>query len=91
MSHWNIGERALHSGMLMHTEWQSDAAASHDPLPVDMSHAIFTAAHVVVTPQVTLRPPVVVEEDPVESTEAKVISKRPPPASAEANTTTVNT
>ena len=97
MSHWNIGERALHSGILLHTEWQSGGAASHDPLPVDMSHAIFTAAHA--PPQVspvkpvdpvnhmTPRPPVV-EETP----DAKVISKRPLPASVtNTTTTTVNT
>ena len=93
MSHWNIGERALHSGILLHTEWQSGGAASHDPLPVDMSHAIFTAAAPQVSPvkpvdpvnHMTPRPPVV-EEIP----DAKVISTRPPPASA-TNTSSVNT
>ncbi len=92
MSHWNIGERALHSGVLLHTEWRNpggddDGDAAYDErLPIDMSHAIFTAAaHVTpqlppVKPVAPRPPPVIVEETP----DTKVISTRPPPSAQNA-------
>lgn len=95
MSHWNIGERALHAGSLIRTEWQSSSgAAAHESLPIDMSQAILTpqvdpGKPVDPVTQVIPRPPVV-EATP----DAKVISTRPPPPPASVTNTataTVNT